>query len=321
MIERQKLKRFIRQTGTKKRILYTYSENNPELKELHETYVKFLNEHFIPSSFSHAYTKNRSIYTNAILHLNNDVFIKIDVKNYFPSLNHRYLSEAMYFELNKKRPDSITLEECTSLISNSSITKTGLPLGLMTSPVLSNIYMKKFDSLLYAKLKRTKLKNIIYTRYADDLFISFQSSELNNTTYQEIIDICKKELSRCYLKINDKKTKLINLDTSNHVKLAGINLVKSVDGKRRLTVSRKTIKDLYFRAISVHDAIKLLDLKFDDDAELNFVKGMQSFILSIEKKGYSQILSPAMHEKIKSCGYDSLENLIASLKSSKPNQI
>lgn len=318
MIDKKKLKRLIRQTGTKKRILYTYSENNPELKKLHETYVRFLNDHFIPSSFSHAYTKNRSIYTNAMLHLNNDVFIKVDVKNYFPSLNHRYLSEAMYFELNKKQPESITLEECTSLINNSSITKTGLPLGLMPSPLLSNIYMKRFDSLLYAKLKRTELKTIIYTRYADDIFISFQSSELNNTNYEKIIEICRKELSRCYLKINDKKTKLINLDTSNHVKLAGINLVKSEDNKRRLTVSRKTIKDLYFRAILVHDKIKSAGLKFDDETELNFVKGMQSFILSIEKNGYSHILSPAMQDKIRSRGYDSLEILIAKLKFDKP---
>lgn len=317
MIEKQKLKRLIRQTGTKKRVLYTYSEKNPELKKLHDTYVKFLNDHFIPSSFSHAYTKNRSIYTNAILHLNNDIFIKIDVKNYFPTLNHRYLSEAMYFELNKKLKDSITLEECTSLISNSSIAKTGLPLGLVPSPILSNIYMKKFDGLLYAKLKQTKLRNIIYTRYADDLFISFQSKDPSNISYQEIIDICKKEMNRCHLKINDKKTKISNLNISNHVKLAGINLVKSEDGGRHLTVSRKTIKDLYFKAISLHDDINTKK----DESELNFVKGMQSFILSIEKKGYSHILSPAMQEKIKSRGYDSLEDLIANLKSNKQNQI
>ena len=202
MIEKNQLKRMIRTTGTKKRVLYTYSNDSPNIKKQHEVYASFLNEHFIPSKFSHAYTKNRSIYTNAINHLSNDVFIKIDVKNYFPSLNHKHLASSMHFELNKRRPNTISPEECRALISNSSISNIGLPLGLIPSPVLSNIYMKKFDSLLYGKLKKLTYENIIYTRYADDIFISFKSNDVSDQEYENILQICRQELKRCYLNIN-----------------------------------------------------------------------------------------------------------------------
>lgn len=324
MIEKNKLKRMIINTGSKKRVLYTYSSDSPEIKKLHEAYVSFLSDHFIPSIFSHAYTKNRSIYTNAKVHLPNDIFIKVDVKNYFPTINHRYLADAIYFELNKSKnkSDTISLRECHSLISNSSIHNIGLPLGLIPSPMLSNIYMKKFDGLLYNKLKELNLQNIIYTRYADDIFISFKRSSNDglsqNPACEKIVDICREELRRCHLNINDRKTKFIDLAISNHVKLAGINLIKTEDGKRRLTVSRETVKDLYFKALSLHDSIKSIETNSDTnselDAEINSAKGMHSFILSVEKTGYSHILSEKMREGIHSRGYETMEHLVADLK-------
>lgn len=318
MIEKNKLKRIIRNTGNKKRVLYTYSIDNPEIKRRHEAYISFLNANFIPSIFSHAYTKNRSIYTNAKAHLLNDKFIKIDVKNYFPSINHYYLASAIHFELNKYKKNTISLSECHSLIRNSSVHNIGLPLGLIPSPTLSNIYLKKFDSLFYSKLKELSLQNLIYTRYADDIFVSFKADKDNSPLpeqyYKEIIDLCKKELRRCHLDINEKKTKFINLNISNHVKLAGINLVKSENGARRLTISRKTIKDLYFRSISIHDKVKKAGVKSDVfTTEVNYIKGMQSFILSVEKTGYSHILSERMNENVTRLGYKNLEELIFKL--------
>jgi retron-type reverse transcriptase len=320
MIEKSKLKRMVRNKGGKMRVLYTYAASHPELRKQHEAYVSFLNENFIPSAFSHAYTKKRSIYTNAKVHLLSDIFIKIDVKNFFPSINHQYLIDAMHFELNKKYQNAISLSECQSLVEDSSLQRLGLPLGLMPSPILSNIYMKRFDSLLYGRLKPLNLPDIKYSRYADDIFISFKAP--NSSTppadlFKAVSEICDTELRRCHLKINNKKTKFINFSNSNHVKIAGINIVKLDDGTRRLTVSRKIIKALYFRAIA---AARSQASSADDNgkltAEINYIKGMQSFILSIEKKGYSHILSPAMKEQVQSLGYQNLEDLITDLKTS-----
>ncbi len=318
MIDKSKLKRMIRRTGKKIRVLYTYSEGYPEIKKQHETYLEFLEQHFVPSMFTHAYTKNRSIYTNAKVHLLNDVFIKIDVKNFFPSLNHEYLARELFFKLNKPRSNTISLSECRELVANSSIGGIGLPLGLITSPILSNIYMKRFDGLLYGRLKGLGLERVLYTRYADDIFISFKATATTHYPTEEIVKICSEELRRCHLRINDKKTRIIDLSISNHVKIAGVNIVKHEDGTRRLTISRKVVKDLYFRSLKLHEKMKQTGGNASDneelDAEMNYIKGMQSFILSIEKTGYSHVLSEKMQNSIRQLEYESLEDLIANFK-------
>lgn len=307
------LRRLVRKTGKKVRVLYTYKTESA-LKARHVAYLKFMQENFYPSIFTHAYVRKRSIYTNAIIHLNNDYFVKVDVSNFFPSLSHKVLVRAMYEELNRKHGNAISVEECAEIVNDCSINNIGLPLGLIISPMLSNIYMKKFDGIFYGELKKLGLKNVLYTRYADDIFVSFKTEDGSiepSISSNAIIRLCEKELGKIKLKINRSKTKTIDLNKSNHVKIAGINLIKKEDGSRRLTVSRSTVKDLYFDAIKAyHDQ----DSKEDDlNANIKRIKGMQSFILSIEKTGYSHILSDKMKQSVSQLGYENLEHLVSSL--------
>lgn len=314
MINKNDVKKLYIKTGSKVRTLYTYPENSSLLRKKHELYTTFLSNYFIPSTFSHAYTSKRSIFTNAKIHMYSDGFVKIDVENFFPSLNHNYLVNQLFYELNKRRHGTISKSECKQMVNNCSVNQTGLPLGLLTSPILSNIYMKKFDSILYGRLKKLELKDVKYTRYADDIFISFKNVEPGS--FDKIINICEEELKHCHLKINRKKTRLINLNKSNHAKLAGVNIVKGEKDYRKLTVSRETIKDLYFRAMRLQeklDSSKTEKQNQDLNKEARSIKGMQSFILSIHKKGYSQILSDTMKQSVKNYGYSSLEEMITDI--------
>ncbi len=308
MLDKSALKKIFINTHGKSRLLYAYHKNDNSLRKKHEFYLAFLNKHFVASKFTHAYTKRRSIYTNAMLHLNNDIYIKMDVKDFFPSLSHDYLVESMYRELNRKVKQNITLQECKNIVDNSTVNKRGLPLGLLPSPTLSNIYMKKFDIVFYSRLKKIGLDNVLYTRYADDLFISFKSGSVSADT-NEIIKLCSRELSKCYLQINENKTKIINLNKSNHVKIAGINITILSGDTRRLSVGRSTVRRLYFNAISAHGSVESIS-----DLEIQQIKGMHSFILSIEKTGYSHCLGKGMKSHISSLGFDSLESLIINLK-------
>lgn len=307
MLDKNSLKRITINTHGKKRLLYTYPEGDSPLRKQHEFYLEFIGKHFTPSKFSHAYTKRRSIYTNAIIHLKNDVFIKMDVKDFFPSLSHDYLVKALFNELNIDKKSTITLQECKDLVDNSSVNKRGIPLGLLPSPALSNIYMKKFDIVFYSRLKKMDLNNMLYTRYADDLFISFKSND-SFTSANEIIELCSQELKKCYLHINEKKTKVIDLEKSNHVKIAGVNIAMLKGNTRRLTVGRDTVRQLYFKAVSAHSSIDSVS-----DFDIQQIKGMHSFVLSIEKTGYSHRLANGMKSHVQSLGFESLESLISSL--------
>lgn len=307
------LRRLVRKTGTKVRVLYTYKTGS-DLKTRHAAYLKFMHENFYPSIFTHAYVRKRSIYTNAIVHLKNDYFIKIDVSNFFPSLSHRVLIRAMYEELNRKDKNAISIEECAEIVSNCSVNNVGLPLGLITSPMLSNIYMKKFDGVFYGELKKLGLENVLYTRYADDIFVSFKIGGVNinpDDASDAIIRLCDTELKNIKLRINQRKTKIVNLNKSNHAKIAGINLIKADDGSRRLTVSRSVVKALYFDTMKVYQ--EQYDKDLDSSLSINRIKGMQSFILSVEKTGYSHVLSSRMKQSISQLGYKNLEHLISSL--------
>ncbi len=57
------------------------------------------------------------------------------------------------------------------------------------------VYLKEFDGILYGKLKKLELENVIYTRYADDICISFKDNDCNHEKEREII-----KLTSCLLK-------------------------------------------------------------------------------------------------------------------------
>ena len=87
-------------TKNKIRKITTYKENG-ELRRYHETVASYLRKNVSNSIFAKAYVPRSSIFKNARAHLYNDVFLKMDIKNFFPSLNHEYLSEKLYYEVNK----------------------------------------------------------------------------------------------------------------------------------------------------------------------------------------------------------------------------
>ena len=49
----------------------------------------------------------------------NDIFLKMDIKDFFPSINHKKLAECLYFEINKKT--SISRKECYDIVRKCSV--------------------------------------------------------------------------------------------------------------------------------------------------------------------------------------------------------
>lgn len=298
--------RYIR-TKNKVRKIVTYRSDDCELKKYHQKISKFLNDNFINSIFAKAYVSKQSIFENAKAHMYNDYFIMMDVKNFFNSINHNNLVEKLFLELNRVNKNNISKKECVEIVNNCSISKIGIPLGFLTSPILSNIYLKEFDGILYGKLKKMELDNVIYTRYADDMCISFKDSNCNSEKKAEIIELTNSLLKKYRLKLNTDKTRSFNLKITNHVKITGVNIVKSGDNYRSLTVGKKVKNDLFWDAVNCYkNTNKTCN-------EIYRIKGMQSFILSVEKKGYESCYSDNMMSEVKKLGFNSLKELIDNL--------
>jgi len=295
-------------TKNKVRKIVSYKSDDCELRIYHQKIADFISCNFFDSLFSKAYVKGRSILNNANAHLYNDHFILMDVENFFNSINHNVLMNHLFSELNKAQDNVITKQECRDIVSNCSVSKRGIPLGFITSPVLSNIYMKEFDGVLYGKLKKLQLQNVIYTRYADDLCVSFKDCADADRMYKSVISLVDDLLRRYYLRLNKKKTRTFNLLVSNHVKITGINITRDGNDYRRLTVGRKIKDDLFW------NAIKCYDNSNRSLQEIEQIKGMQAFILSIEKVGYEACYSTEMLRIVEKRGYTSLTQLINKLE-------
>ncbi len=294
-------------TKNKTRKIITYRSDDCDLRIKHKRINSFLKNRFIPSKFSYGYVQGKSIFDNAIAHMYNDYFIMLDIKDFFPHICHKQLSDKIYHEINLTNENQISKKECNDIIDICSINTRGLPLGFITSPILSNIYLKEFDCIFYGKLKQLDLSNAIYTRYADDIIVSFKTDVETKLLQIEndIANIVKSLLSRYGLQVNNKKTRSYNLNVSNHVRITGINITKNANGYRHLSVGRALKNKLYW------DAIECFEDKNREDAQI--VKGLQSFILSVEKNGYETCYSDGMISKIKNLGFEDLKSLIDSL--------
>lgn len=202
---------------------------------------------------------------------------------------------------------AVSLEQCQSLVNSCSISGKGVAIGLIPSPILANVYLKEFDAKLYAWLKKRGYPNVIYTRYADDITISFkESEEVTAEEIKMIIARVRELLKDFYLELNDRKTRMINLNVSNHVRITGLNLTRDSNNYRKLTVGRKRKDELFYNAMD----------EYKKQGEKDFaqkIKGMQSFILSVEGGEYEDSYSINMKNAIKQLGFNSLKELIDSL--------
>ncbi len=289
------------------RKIVTYASRDCELYQFHDAASTSIERHVQHSKFAKAYIKHRSIITNAKAHLYNDIFICLDIHDFFQSLNHKRLINVLHYEINKSSQKQFTKEQCETLVNSCSLSQKGIAIGLKPSPALANIYLKEFDTKLYTWLKKQNVPNVIYTRYADDITISFKmpSGSIEETT-KLVVNHVRKMLQDFYLALNEHKTRIVDLNKSNHVRITGINLTRDGSNFRKLTVGRKRKDQLYFQAV---DAFK----KQIDRKEILRIKGMQSFILSVEGEGYEETYSDNMKKEVKKLGFDSLKELIDSL--------
>jgi RNA-directed DNA polymerase len=140
-------------------------------------------------SSAHGFTFNKSIISNSKVHVGQNHFLKIDLKDFFPSITINQVI-TIFKSLGYTHKVSFYL---ASICCFGDV----LPQGAPTSPMLSNIVSITLDKRLMSYAKKFNLR---YTRYADDLAFSGESIPVKHIEYiTNIINSC------CFL-VNDKKT-------------------------------------------------------------------------------------------------------------------
>lgn len=124
-----------------------------------------------------AYEEDTSIYKNALIHKNANAILKLDFRDFFPSLKVRDWEK---FVANSRHSsmESADAKLYSKILFWGQKRKSKKPrclsIGAPTSPKISNILMYSFDSVLAEKAAEQGLS---YTRYADDITISGNSTE------------------------------------------------------------------------------------------------------------------------------------------------
>lgn len=138
----------------------------------------------------YGFTKGKSIYDNASLHVGKECVLNMDLKDFFPSISQKDVFNIFYCKGYTKK---------VSYYLAKLLTKDGvLPQGSPASPKISNIVAIHLDKRLNELAKRY---NAMYSRYADDLTFSGASNIKN------MIPIITQIIQEERFQVNEKKTR------------------------------------------------------------------------------------------------------------------
>lgn len=208
------------------------------------------------------FTLKKSIITNAKIHVNQKHFLKIDLKDFFPSITlNQVMTVFKSLGYTNKVAYYLSAICCCGEV---------LPQGAPTSPVLSNIIGIRLDRRLSRFAKKYKLG---YTRYADDL--AFSGDEIPVIFIDYISNIIK----ACGFCINEKKTVLQQQDKRKRI-ITGISISDN-EIKIPREYKRKLKQEIHcIRKFGISSHIRRQKIKNPD--YLMSIVGKVRFWLSVE---------------------------------------
>jgi RNA-directed DNA polymerase len=219
-----------------------------------------------------AYETGAGIKLNAMHHKDNAYILKMDFKDFFPSI-----TPPLFFAIVKDM--GVVLNEDDTLFLSrilfyKSTRKSNLKLsiGAPTSPFISNVVMTGFDKLM---LDYCQVHKINYTRYADDITFSTQAKG----SLFDIPALVKGNLKKAtynQIKINAEKTVFSSKAFNRHV----TGVVLTNDGSLSLGRDKKRL----YSAMVHKYSLGLLD-----ETARQKLKGYLAFTIHIEPEFFQRL--------------------------------
>lgn len=177
---------------------------------------------------AYAYVKERTCLTAIERHKNKrtNYFYKFDLQDFFPSCT----TEVLTRQLKQVYPFCMLSDENLTNIITIATYNGALPQGSPLSPLLCNIVLVPFDWAMYYSIRHF---NGVYTRYADDLLISF----INKKQLSFVEHLIKGHLPEG-LTLNESKSRCGSLAGHNY------NLGLILNKDRNITIGHKKKMEL-----------------------------------------------------------------------------
>jgi retron-type reverse transcriptase len=187
--------------------------------------------------------------TKTILSKKYDSYIKIDIENFYPSINHDILMKA----INKKTKKSEFITLLKKAITQETVNKNhslekytnniGVPQGLSISNILASIYLIEFDK------KYSTENEFEYYRYVDDILILCNKNSIYKIFESLKNDMKKLKLTIHELGINEEKTSYGDLKK-------GFYFLGYSYKEKFISVRKSSINNLYNSIINIFTQYK-----------------------------------------------------------------
>lgn len=242
----------------------TIYEPDYTLKSIQRNILNNVLNERITSSYAKAYKKGLSLVDNATPHINKKVILKLDIKDFFPSID--------FLKVYKKAfPRNMYPEAVASLLTNLTTYNNFLPQGTPTSSYISNLVLRSFDIKVGNFCED---RNISYTRYCDDMTFS------GNFDTKEVITFVKNALLKEGFILNKQKIKIIKPNKAQ--------IVTGIVCNEKLSIPRPYKKAIrqsmyYINKYGLDNHLKHIKSLDDKTTYLNKLYGQVLFVLQIEK--------------------------------------
>lgn len=186
---------------------------------------------YTPHEAAMGFVPQRSVVTNARVHVGQKYVYNIDLKDFFPSITSGRLFKRLQvapFSMDKKMASIVTDLCCYTNADGKNV----LPQGAPTSPTITNFISEHLDRKL-SKLARAY--GMKYTRYADDITFSCSSNMFaeDGKFCKSLHNIIEKEE---HFTINPDKTRICHVGERQEVTGLTVN--------ERPNVTRRYIKQV-----------------------------------------------------------------------------
>lgn len=239
-------------------------EPSSNLKQIQKRILTNILNNKSISKYAKAYHKGVGLKDNAIHHINKEMILKLDIKDFFENISFVDIYNSCFsIEYFPKSVGMILTYLCTY---DNHLTQ-----GSPTSAYISNLVMKEFDEELG---NWCNLKNISYTRYSDDMTFS---GEFNPS---ELIVIVRKMLYKLGLELNNNKIHIVHKSSSQKVTGIVVNEKLQVNIKYRNKIRQEIY---YIKKFGLSSHMKKSDINIESKRYLNKLYGRILYVLQINE--------------------------------------
>ena len=258
----------------------------PKLKAAQQWIRLNIVEKLLVHGAAHGFLPGRSTLTNAAVHINARIVLKMDLENFFPTVTLPRVKGVFRRAGYREQVATLLALLCTEaprdivqLEGKDYYVALGprcLPQGAPTSPGLTNTLCLRLDQRLTGLARKYGWR---YTRYADDLTFSLPNGHKGPPNLKALMGLVKRVVAGEGFKVHPEKTRLARSGARQRV----TGLVVNGEGKPR--VPRKLKREM--RA-AVHNLKKGKPLK--EGETLQHLAGLAAYIHMSDAKLGVQLL-------------------------------